>query len=259
MLPERAARIVSLNPSLTATLVAVGATDAIVGIDAYSPRQIAEVSDRPQVGGLYDPSLEAMVALRPDLVVLVPSAEQRELRARLVALDVPVLSLDPRRYDDVATMLVALGRCAGRAEAAERRAAELRAALQRARAASTGRARPRSVLILQRDPLFVASSGSFLDEMLEAAGAENVARALPGPYPRASMEWLVAARPELILDASGEPEPADRFWSRWPSLPAVASGRVRTLDPALVTVPGPQLDAALARLVEAIAPAARQP
>src|SRR5262249_12497952 len=87
----------------------------------------------------------------------------------------------------------------------------------------------------------------FLDSMLEAAGAENLARAFDEPYPRVSVEWLIAMAPDLILDAADPASGAHEHWARWPSLPAVEHGRVETLDRAL-TIPGPYLDRSLAEL-----------
>ena len=120
---EPARRVVSLNPSLTATLVAVGALDVLVGVDRFSAGQQAEVTGLPQVGGLSDPSLEAVIALRPDLVVLVPSAEQRDFRGRLTDLGVPVLAVDPVSFEEVLEAIVTLGERVGRGAAARARAA----------------------------------------------------------------------------------------------------------------------------------------
>ncbi len=106
--------------------------------------------------------------------------------------------------------------------------------------------------MLQRDPLYVVGGGNFIDEMLQAAGAENVAAGLGDPYPRAGIEWLLASAPELILDASDDPQPAADYWARWGSLPAVGSGRVVAVDANLVTLPGAQLGDALRALSQAI-------
>jgi ABC-type Fe3+-hydroxamate transport system substrate-binding protein len=110
------------------------------------------------------------------------------------------------------------------------------------------------VLVLQRDPLFVVGRGSFVDEMLGAAGAENLGRAFPETWPQVSREWLLAAAPEVILDASdptaGEP---GAYWAHWPSLPAVREGRVVALPPGVVTLPGPWLDRGLVLLEQALA------
>src|SRR5262247_777715 len=88
-----ARRIVSLNPSLTAILLALGAGERLVGVDDRSAREEPRVAGLPRVGGLFDPSLEAVVALEPDLVLAVPGAQQRDLVARMQALGIEVLEL----------------------------------------------------------------------------------------------------------------------------------------------------------------------
>jgi iron complex transport system substrate-binding protein len=245
-----AQRVVSLNPSLTAIAVALGARAQLVGVDDYSARTPA-AAGLPTVGGLYDPSLESVIGLAPDLVVLVVSAEQRGFRERLEALGVPCLALDPVSFDDVLGVIETLGAKLGR----EREAATRVAAIRRTRARVEAAARElpvlRGVLVLQRDPLFVAGAGTFVDEMLHALRIDNVASRQPGPWPRLSREWLLAAAPELILDAAPEPEPAKSYWSRWASLPAVAGGRVVEVPQGIATLPGPALDEALLVLAAA--------
>lgn len=247
-----AERIVSLNPSLTAMLLALGAGDRIVGIDDRSAQQQTSLAHLPRVGGLFNPSLESVVGLAPDLVVLVPSAQQRDLRTRIEELGIDVLELPSISLDEVLASLEALGELVDERHAARERVAQIRAAFAAAERSSAGRPSPRVVLALQRDPLYVVGAGSFLDAMLGAAGATNLGAALGGPYPRAGLEWLIASAPDVILDASEDGQDAAAYWSRWSSLPAVASGRVVALPPAEVTLPGPYLDRGLQRLVTAL-------
>lgn len=243
-------RVVSLNPSLTAMALALGARAQLVGVDDFSARQEADARDLPRVGGLYDSSLEAVVALRPDLVMLVPSAEQRSFQEQLAALGIRRFVADPTSYDEILATLTRAGAELGREREAKLRVAALRAARARAEAASAQRPRVRVLFVLQRDPLFVAGAGTFVDDMLRAAGAENVAAELPGAWPRGSREWLLAVQPGVILDSTDEPEPAAEFWARWPSLRA----RVVSLPAGAVTLPGPHLDRALALIERALHP-----
>lgn len=245
-------RIVSMNPSVSAILVALGASDRLVGVDDFSARALPELEGRPRVGGLYNPSLEAVVALEPDLVVLVPSFEQRAFRRRLAEVGVPMLSLDPVSFEDVLASIETLGERVGRAEAARERVGAIRAT--RAEVGRRARELPRRrvVLVVQREPLFVIGEGSFVDEMLEVVGAVNLGAELGDPYPRASVEWLVHAAPEVILDAAPDPEGARSFWGRWPSLPAVREDRVVSIPQGRVTLPGPELDRALRDLARAV-------
>jgi len=253
---DAARRVVSLNPSLTAILVAIGARPSLVGVDDFSAQAQSEVADLPRVGGLFNPSLEAVVALRPDLVVLVPSAEQRDFRTRLADLGIPRLELDPLRFDDVLETIEQLGRRVGREAAAGERVAALQQARRRAERATRGLARPRVLVVLQREPTFVIGSGNFVDDMLRSVGADNVASGLGSAYPRVGREWMIEAAPDVLLDASGDTRAgvsdATRYWSAWPSLPAVSQGRVVPLASGLATLPGPYLDRALQVLAESV-------
>jgi iron complex transport system substrate-binding protein len=252
--PRAARRIVSLNPSFTRILVAIGAREALVGVDDFSARAEPQAAALPRVGGLYSPSLESVVALAPDLVVLVPSVEQQAFRDRLEALGIAVLGLDPapHGFDAVLEAIESLGRRTGHEPEARARTAAIRRARDAVRRATAGRPRPRAVFVLQREPLFVVGRGSFLDEMIGLAGAENLGAALGEPWPRASLEWLVAQAPEVVLDSDDDAQPAAAFWSRWPSLPAVTQGRVVAVDEGAVTLPGPDLDRALVLLARAL-------
>jgi ABC-type Fe3+-hydroxamate transport system substrate-binding protein len=245
-------RIVSLNPSLTAMLVSLGAGHQLVGVDDYSARQQPQLAGVPTVGGLFNPSLEAVVSLRPDAVVVVPSAQQRDLRQRLRALGVEVLELPNIELEQLLDSIQVLGRLVGREQAADQRIAAIRDAWERAEHQAAGRPRVRAVLVLQRDPLYLVGRGSFLHAMLAAAGADNAAAEFADPYPRVALEWLLAAAPEVILDASDDPDAASEYWARWPSLPAVRAGRVVALPAREVTLPGPDLDQAVALLAEAL-------
>ena len=251
-------RIVSLNPSITNILVALGATGSLVGVDDWSARVQPAVAGVPRVGGLFNPSLEAILGVQPDVVALVPSAQQRDLRDRLAELGIEVQSLENLTLDQLLLSIEWLGRRVGREVEATARIRAIREAMRATAARNEGRPRPRTVLVLQRDPLYLVGRGSFLDEMLDAAGAENLGAEFDEEYPRAGAEWLIAAGPELVLDAASDAAAARSHWAQWPSLPAVRRGRVVSLPAEELTMPGPDVDRALARLASAI-DAAREP
>lgn len=251
---DRSPRLVSLNPSLTAIVVRLGAGQQLVGIDDYSARILPALGDRPRVGGLFDPSLEAVTALRPDRVLLVAGVEQATHAAALRQLGLAVEVFENERYEQVLGNIERLGRLTGHATEARERIEAIRATRAAVEQATRGRAHPTTVIVLDRSPLYLVGGETFLDELLEAVGATNLGAGVAPGYPRGSLEWLVAARPELLLDLSPQSEAGDAlaFWSRWPSLPAVATGRVRTLDATRVSLPGPDLDRALRELAEAV-------
>lgn len=241
-------RIVSLNPSITNILVALGAGESLVGVDDWSARVQPAVAELPKVGGLFNPSLEAILALAPDLVALVPSAQQRDLRNRLGSLEIDVLVLENLTLAQVLASIAALGARVDREAAAQVRIDTIREAWRVTTERNAGRTRPRTVLVLQRDPLYIVGRGSFLDEMLTAAGAENLGAGFDEEYPRAGTEWLIGAAPELVLDAAGDAASARAHWSQWPSLPAVAADRIISIPAEDLTMPGPDLEHSLALL-----------
>jgi ABC-type Fe3+-hydroxamate transport system substrate-binding protein len=245
--PE-AERIVSLNPSLTAILVSIGAAESIVGVDDYSAEKISVVASLPRVGGLFSPSLEAVVSLRPDVVVLVPSAEQRDFRTRLGELGVRVVAFENLRFDEVLANIRGLGALAGREVQAAERIRAIVEARESARRRAKGRARPGVLVVLQRDPVYVVGGGNFIQEMLEDLGARNLAAGYDESYPRVAAEWVVAEAPDVLIDLSPSESDPQAHWSRWPSIPAVARGRVVALDAELISMPGPDLDRALEAL-----------
>lgn len=246
-----ALRIVSMNPSLTSILVALDASSLLVGVEEHSLRLHPELASLPAVGGLFNPSLEAVVALEPDLVVLVPSAEQRDFRGRLETLGIEVLELPNISVAEILESITVLGARVGRSAQARERVDAIRRRFAEVKAAAAARRPPTVVVVLQRDPLYVVGAGSFIDDMLRDAGALNVGRELGEPYPRAAVEWLIAAAPQVILDASDDPLPAKEFWSRWPSIPAVANGSVLAL-PATATFPGAHIDRSLQLIAERV-------
>lgn len=248
----RALRVVSMNPSLTRMVIALEGLPVLVGVDEYSAEHEAAVAALPTVGGLFNPSLEAVIALEPDLVVVVPSLQQRDFRARLRELGVEVLELASITLDQILASIQTLGDRIGRPEAARARVAAIRSAWADVAREASRRPRRSAVLIVQRDPLYVVGGGSYLNSMLAAAGLDNAAAHYAEAYPRISLEWLIAAAPRVIIDSSADPISAAEHWSRWTSIPAVAEGRVVAVPQGLVTLPGPYLDRSLRTLVSAI-------
>ena len=122
---DGAKRIVSLNPSLSAILLALDAGDLLVGVDEFSAQALPEVAHLPRVGGLFNPSLEAVVALQPDRVIAVPSVEQRDFRDRLEGLGIAVSLFENISFEQVMDNIERLGVLARREVRAQRRVAEI--------------------------------------------------------------------------------------------------------------------------------------
>lgn len=250
--PASALRLISLNPSLTAIVIRLGAGETLVGVDEYSAELIDEVRGLPQVGGLFDPSLESVLALRPDRVLLVAGIDQQSHGERLERLGLEVEVFENERLDQVLENIERLGTMLDREPAAAERIRAILAMRSAVARAAAGRARPATLAVVDRSPLFLVGGDTFIDEMLETVGAHNLARTLGPGYPRGSIEWVIGKKPELLLDMTPGGEDGRAFWGRWPSLPAVSGDRVLTLDASRISLPGPELDRALRELAVAV-------
>lgn len=254
-------RVVSLAPSATEVLFALGAGPRVVGVTRYCQTP-PEAKALPKIGGFTDPSLEAVLALRPDLVVAAPSAGNQKVVGRLVELGVPVLVVPGTTLADAFTALDLVGRAVGREPEAAAVAARMRAELDAVARQVAGRPPPRVLLLYDRHPLVAAGPGSFGDELVRLAGGVNVCAGSRVPYPTLSMEAVLAWAPEVILDSSmggsrdgaeAQRDAAAEF-SRFPSLPAVARGRVRVLPGGGLMRPGPSVGADVRRVAALLHP-----
>lgn len=258
--PGEVRRIVSLAPNLTEMIFSLGAGGRVVGVtrfDDFPP----EVAKLPKVGGFIDPSLEAILALRPELVVCVPNPMGRDRMEALTRMGVAVLVLPDYRLDDIFVNVSFLGKLLNAGEQAEAIAACLRGRLDGLKRRTTALSRPKVLWVYGKKPLVVAGSETFADELLRVAGGENVVGQSAVRYPTLPMEEVIRLAPQVIIDASmngtaGEtsPEEATTFWARWAILPAVKTGRVHGFDSALWFRPGPRIGEGLERLFDVLHP-----
>lgn len=245
-------RVVSLAPSMTDIVIALGKTDRLVGVTRFD--DAPEVNGIPRVGGFLDPSAEAVVALRPDLVLWFTDAGAAPAVERLAALGIPVLALPVVSVADVLASCRAVGAALGDRDAGARLAGRLEEAIARFRARAA-RLPPRRVLfIVGREPLVAAGPGSYPDELLRVIGARNVVEGTVA-WPVFPVERAAALDPDVIIDAAVREhgKGGDRALS---AIPAVRRGAVRRLPSDAALRPGPRLELALALLFEAIHPEA---
>ena len=251
-----ARRVISLVPSATETIIAIGAVDRIVGRTRYDVAP--EITAIPSVGGTIDPSIESVVALRPDLVIGWDTDKRREVRTKLATLGIPVFSLRTQDTSDVFQGISHLGRLLGRDTAASRLAASIRSQLDSVRLEVTGQPVRSVLFVVYPDPPMTAGTHTFIDELIGLAGGRSVFSDLSQLWPTISMEEIVRRRPDLLIVPQGElkDDSLARFRSRpgWRDLAAVRAGRVATVPADLVQRPGANIGNAARALQAAIHP-----
>lgn len=234
----RAQRVVSLAASSTEIVFALGGGALLVGVDQFSDFP-AEARALPRVGSELQPSVERILALRPDVALLATTANSGALAAELERLGVRVVVSRADTLDDVYADIARIAAAVGRdpAPLLTRLRARVAAVGQRVAA----RPRPKTLVVVWTDPLSVAGGRSFVDDAIAAAGGLDVAADSPLPYPQYSIERLLARAPDVIVVGSHGDAPSLAPLLAHPSLPAVRDRRVYRIDQDLLFRPGPRL------------------
>ena len=256
-LPAPPQRIVSLLPSLTESVCVLGACERLVATDRWS-NWPAPVAGLPKLGGLEDANVERIVALRPDLVLLAPSSR---LSGRLRSLGLPVAELDATELGQVRRVLDKVAVLIGQPQAAAVQWQRMQDELRLARMAVPERARGIAVYVEVGSAPYAASESSYIGELLTQLGTRNVVPAALGPFPKLNPEFVVKARPALIVVSAGE-RAGLATRPGWSRMDAVRQGRICALSSADMDVlsrPGPRVGQAamvLAHCLQDHAPAA---
>ena len=231
-------RIVSLLPSLTETVCELEACQRLVGVDRYS-NYPARVRTLPKVGGGLDPNIEAIVALKPDLVLMSVASRASD---RLEALGLKVVAMETKSHADVKRVLEKVGTLLGVGDA-QRVWRVIDASVSAAAQSLSARAKNTRVYFeVSRGP-YAAGQASFIGETLERLGVKNVVPASLGPFPRLNPEYVVRANPDLIMVGNRTMQ-AMVPYPGWTSIKAVREQRICVfgIDEADVVVrPGPRM------------------
>lgn len=255
-LPAPPQRIVSLAPSLTELIFALGAGDRIAADTIYCIHP-PEAKAKTKIGGIMDPDMEKMLGLHPDFVVGSGLTPQEVVR-QIDRLNIPAAYFRHTSIESVFRDTVDLATLLGLRERGEKLVSEMRRRGEtlalRLRALPPG-PRPKVLLLLRIDGLFSAGKGSFPHELIELAGGDNIAARASTMWPQLSMETVIQNNPDVILVAVGQGKVEGNFlqktWQqmrvdpRWSKVNAVAKNRVVLVPDDLLTIPGPRLMEAL--------------
>jgi iron complex transport system substrate-binding protein len=247
--PPPPLRIVSLAPAMTEILFSLGLGERVVGVTTFSDHPDAARS-KTKIGGMTNPSLEAIVSLKPDLVVMTHDGNPKAIADRLATLGIATYVFRARRLTELPAGIREMGRVLGARPAANQLAEKIEGAIQKASAWQQGPYSPAmttkcktALFVIWPNPLIVAGPGTILDDAMQMNGLCNIAADAIVPYPRFSLEAVVERQPDLILIGDGNNDIkklSQGFLQSLKMLEVVQKGRICYLDDALYR-PGPRI------------------
>jgi len=260
-------RIICMAPNIAEAVFALGAGERVVGVSDYTSYP-AEAKAKPTVGALYNPDLERIVTLKPDLVIVQKRHEKVEALCRGKGIALLTVNMEERAETILEAIRILGDRlgCAGRATTLR---GEIEAELAAVRRRVEGRPRVKALICVDRSAgslkgIYCASNASFLTELLAIAGGENVFADERGDYVQASLEGIVRRAPEVIIETNPRTDLSDEArrritaeWRALETLPAVKENRIYLLTDDFMVLPGPRIGKAAARLAEVLHPEAQ--
>jgi iron complex transport system substrate-binding protein len=252
-------RIVSLAPSITEILFALGVGDRVVGVSTYCdyPPEAARID---RIGTFLDPNVEMILAKKPDLVIGVPSPGNREPVEALQGLGVRTLVVDPERVTAILSAIRTVAQAVGAAEAGERLVQRIESDLDAVRRRLEGVPRRKVLMVVGRVPLIAVGEGTYQNELIQLAHGTNIAAASGEAWPHLSIEFVIREAPEVIIDTSMGSEEAREadggkaFWRQFPTIPAVRQDEIHGYRDYQLLRPGPRVAQTLETMARYIHP-----
>ena len=255
-LAKTPSRVVSLAPSVTEMLFAIGAGAQVVGVTQFCDYP-PEATQKTKIG-YANPNIETLVALQPDLIVAPQEYLKPDLIVKLEQLKIPVFILADRMVEDVFSHIQTLGRMLDRSTEATALGMDLRQQIARIKTRTQGAPPVRVLYVLNSEPLITVGPGSYIDQLIGLAGGINVAAKSATAYPRLSMEVVLQENPDVLLfpvgTAEGISESEQQAWRKWSTLTAVKRNNLRQIPADLLNRPGPRIGKALELLADCFHP-----
>jgi len=248
-------RVVSLAPSVTETLFALGFGDRLVGVTTYCDYPI-EAQKLPKIGGFMSPSLEVIVAKKPDVVIGVNTATDPAKAREMERLGLRVTLISVTSLSGILTGIKTIAGLMGSPQTGAQLTAKIDANIQAVKKKVAAAPRPRVLLTVGIRPLVAVGGRNFIDELITLAGEENIAGGATQPWLNLPEEYVVAKAPQVIIEAGmgSERQQSDKRWGDLKSVPAVTSGRVYSYPSDKILRPGPRVGEALTELAGLIHP-----
>lgn len=238
-------RVVVIAPALAEMLAALDLLDRVVGIGQFGPWP-ESIAGKTEAGGYDNPNIETLLELETDLLLNTKSQAASDVHRQLDVLGIEVMALDTSTYEGVFDALLAIGKKFNRVQQARKLVRDMREGIAAVEKRSEGLPLRKVLVVVGREPLYVAGPGSHIDRLIRLAGGSNIAQDALSAYQQMSLEAILERQPEVIIDTSLNQPTAPRGnqpgdWKQWPFLPAVKRQQVHWVDPSQLVIPGMRL------------------
>jgi iron complex transport system substrate-binding protein len=240
-------RIVSLSPNITEILFALGLGDQIVAVSNncdYPP----QTQKLQKVGSFFKPSVESIVVCNPDLVITLWFSQQQGIANTLERLDYTVLTFRLEEMGQLNPVIREIGKATGTEEAAQKLSARIESKLQAINEQCRDYPKTKVLWVLQTKPIRAVGTRTYMHELIELAGGQNVVGPTPQQYPQIGSESLLTCGAEVIIQSAMSKEDlpkqqqlAERFWGEYPEIPAIHDKRIYVIDSDTVLRLGPRI------------------
>jgi iron complex transport system substrate-binding protein len=248
-------RIVSLAPSVTETLFALGFGDRVVGVTTYCDYP-AEARKVPKIGGFMNPSLETIAAKRPDFVIGVTSATDAVKAREMERLGLKVTLISLGSVNEILRSIKSIARLLGNSDAGEKLVAKITRQFDETKTRVASAPRRATLLAVGLRPLVVVGGKNFINELIYLAGGENIAGNADQPWLNLPNEYVVAKAPQVIIEAGmgSERGKSAKHWDDLKSIPAVREHRVYAYQSDKILRPGPRIGEGLEEIARLVHP-----
>jgi len=256
-IPHSAKRIVSLAPSITEILFALGLNDEIAAITNFCDYPEAALR-KPKIGGFVNPDTEKIVSLKPDLIIGIRDGNRMDTVDRLNDFGLPVYLIDPKGFDGVMETIKNIGDVVGRGKESRRMIKDMIDKREKMIALTQSLPKPKVFFQVGDLPLITVGKGTLADDLIRLAGGRSISENELVSYPSYSIETILAKAPEIIIMSSMESKKGHmnlvKKWQNWKSIPAVKMNAIHVIDSNIVDRPTPRIVEGLEAMVRIIHP-----
>jgi iron complex transport system substrate-binding protein len=254
-IPKSVKRIVSMAPNVTEMLFAIDLDNEIVGVTDYC-NYPESARSKTKIGGYYNPNIEVILSLSPDLIVATPDGYSKERIEKLDQSGIPVFIVNPLKIDDMLESIILLGRITGKEETASQVVEDMRSRITAIKYEVSQIPMQKRIKVfyeIGEDPLVTVGPDNFVNDLITTAGGINVAADAPSSWPVYSVEAVIMKNPDVILTAPSTMSSSDKNsqaikWNKYRTVSAVVSDKIYAVDPDIMLRSGPRVVDGLEKL-----------